>query len=96
MCILTMRYYCSYTFLVKTAISLPDTLFSRAEETAKTMGIPRSQLYTKALEEYLERYQEEKITEKYDKVYSKLHENDLEENSSAIQSIWELTKNDSW
>ena len=81
---------------MKTAISLPDTLFSKAEETAKIMGIPRSQLYTKALEEYLERYQEENITEKYNQVYSKLYGSDFGENLVTIQSIRDLTKNDTW
>ena len=81
---------------MKTAISLPDTLFSKAEETAKSMGIPRSQLYTKALEDYLERLQEDNLTENYNKVYSELYGISSEENIATIESIRELTANDTW
>jgi hypothetical protein len=35
---------------MKTAISLSDTLFEKAEETAQYMGIPWSQLFVIALE----------------------------------------------
>ena len=49
---------------MKTAISLPDTLYEDAEKTAKSMGIPRSQLFAKALEEFINHHKKESITEK--------------------------------
>jgi metal-responsive CopG/Arc/MetJ family transcriptional regulator len=37
---------------MKTAISLPDTLYEKAEQTASYMGIPRSQLFAMALKRF--------------------------------------------
>jgi metal-responsive CopG/Arc/MetJ family transcriptional regulator len=39
---------------MKTAVSLPEHVFYRAEQLAKQMGVSRSELYKKALESYLE------------------------------------------
>ena len=82
---------------MKTAISLPDTLYADAEETAKSMGIPRSQLFAKALEEFITHHRRESITEKYNDVYAKLDMNNSKNISIAsLDSLRELTKNDSW
>lgn len=43
-----------YTIPMKTAISLPDKIFYRADQLARQEGISRSELYTKALERYLD------------------------------------------
>lgn len=43
-----------YTQSVKTAISLPDALYHRAERAAQRLGRTRSALYTAALEAYLD------------------------------------------
>jgi metal-responsive CopG/Arc/MetJ family transcriptional regulator len=55
---------------VKTAISLPDDLFQRAEATARRLRVSRSQLYSTAITEYLERRRSEGITQRLDEVYS--------------------------
>jgi metal-responsive CopG/Arc/MetJ family transcriptional regulator len=82
---------------MKTAISLPDSLYEEAEETAKALGLPRSQLYAKALEEFLAHHNMEAITEKYDEVYKNVDSPSLSNDDSiAIQSLRELTKNDAW
>jgi metal-responsive CopG/Arc/MetJ family transcriptional regulator len=60
--------YRGYTINMKTAISLPDTLYEEAEKTAKSMGIPRSQLFAKALEEFINHHKRENITEKYNEI----------------------------
>ncbi len=54
---------------VKTAISLPDQLFRRAEALAKQLGIPRSQLYARALGEFLAAHAGEHVTAALDAVY---------------------------
>lgn len=38
---------------VKTAVSVPDDVFEQAEVRARRLGLNRSQLYTRALREYL-------------------------------------------
>jgi metal-responsive CopG/Arc/MetJ family transcriptional regulator len=82
---------------MKTAISLPDTLYEDAEETAKSMGIPRSQLFAKALEEFISHYRKESITEKYNDLYSRLGTDEIHNtNSVSVQNLRELTKNDTW
>jgi len=54
---------------MKTAISLPDQLFSDADEAAKRLGISRSQLYAKALAKYLDTLQGGQITARLNEVY---------------------------
>jgi len=82
---------------MKTAISLPDTLYADAEETAKSMGIPRSQLFAKALEEFITHHRRESITEKYNNVYAKMDtSNSINISTASLDSLRELTKNDSW
>jgi metal-responsive CopG/Arc/MetJ family transcriptional regulator len=82
---------------MKTAISLPDSLYEDAEETAKSLGIPRSQLYAKAIEEFINSHKKEKITEQLNEIYSESY--DLSESMisvASLESIRELTKNDTW
>ena len=85
---------------MKTAISLPDTLFEVAEQTAQYMGIPRSRLFAMALEDYLARHSGEMITQKLNEVYGKMTEEDLKEFDRdlevGLESLRELTKNDTW
>jgi predicted transcriptional regulator len=54
---------------MKTAISLPDDLFRRAEALARKLGVPRSRLYALALEEYLGRHGPANVTADLDRVY---------------------------
>jgi metal-responsive CopG/Arc/MetJ family transcriptional regulator len=56
---------------VKTAVSLPDDLFRRAETTARRLRVSRSELYAKAIGEFLQRQQGNTITERLNHVYSK-------------------------
>lgn len=55
---------------MKTAISIPDPLFEAAEMAAKRLGLSRSQLYARAVAEYLSVYGAEGITERLDEVYA--------------------------
>lgn len=54
---------------MKTAISLPDRLFSSADTLARKLGMSRSQLYATALAEYLAKHQAAKVTERLNGVY---------------------------
>jgi metal-responsive CopG/Arc/MetJ family transcriptional regulator len=55
---------------MKTAISLPDQLFQRAEEYAASQSLNRSELYAHALEEFLERHAHNSITAQLNALYS--------------------------
>jgi metal-responsive CopG/Arc/MetJ family transcriptional regulator len=53
---------------MKTAVSIPDQLFARADEMARRLGKSRSQLYQEALAEYLLRRDTDAVTEAMDAV----------------------------
>ena len=55
---------------MKTAISIPDSLFEEAEETAKRLGMSRSELYAKAVKTYLAAIRKENITQQLNEVYA--------------------------
>ncbi|NEQ67305.1 MAG: ribbon-helix-helix domain-containing protein [Symploca sp. SIO2D2] len=55
---------------MKTAISLPDSVFEEAEALAQQLGLSRSELYTKALETYLKKYNRNQILHQLNQVYS--------------------------
>ncbi len=54
---------------MKVAISLPDPLFSAAEQMAERLHVSRSQLYAQALSEYLDKRQEAVITARLNAVF---------------------------
>lgn len=57
-----------YTFSMKTAISIPDSVYTEAERLAQHLGKSRSQLYSEAVAEYVARHDTEILTEAMDKV----------------------------
>ena len=65
---------------MKTAISIPDSVFNAAELVAKKLNISRSELYTKAVSDYLDQHQKSHITEA-------LNEVDSEEKSTIDPAI---------
>ena len=82
---------------MKTAISLSDSLYEKAEETASYLGIPRSKLYSMALEEYLLKYNGKMITEKINEVYDKIDTEEFKPYLNiGLESTRNLTKNDTW
>jgi predicted transcriptional regulator len=57
---------------MKTAVSIPDELFRRAEELARRLGKSRSQVYREALTEYVARRDPGTITVALDAVIDEL------------------------
>lgn len=55
---------------MKTAISLPDSVFAEAEALAQQLGLSRSELYTKALQAYLRKYNRDRILNALNQVYA--------------------------
>ena len=89
--------YPCYTFVMKTAISLSDSLYEKAEKTAQYMGITRSKLFANALEEYIIKHNGDMITKKINDVYDKIDPGEFEQDLNiGIESLRELTKNDTW
>jgi len=80
---------------MKTAVSIPDVLFDKVERTAKKLGIPRSKLFAKALEEFINNHQKENITEKLDKVYSLLTD-DSKSTEIGLEALRKSTQDDTW
>jgi metal-responsive CopG/Arc/MetJ family transcriptional regulator len=56
--------------VMKTAISLPDSVFEEAEALAQKLGLSRSELYTNALKAHLEKYRSSQILQKLNQVYT--------------------------
>lgn len=67
-------YDSSYTSRVKTAVSIPDPVYERAEKVARRLGVTRSRLYSLAIADYLRRHSEEEILAALDAVYGGLSE----------------------
>jgi len=52
---------------MKTAISIPDAIFEEAERLARRTKCSRSELYSRALADYLARHSSDKVTEAMDR-----------------------------
>ena len=55
---------------MKTAISLPDQLFRSGDTLAKRLGVSRSELYARALAEFLAKHKADRITQRLNAVYA--------------------------
>ncbi len=56
---------------MKTAISIPDAIFSRAEVFARRRKISRSALFAVAVDVYVQQHRGEDVTRKLNEVYAK-------------------------
>jgi metal-responsive CopG/Arc/MetJ family transcriptional regulator len=56
---------------MKTAISVPDEVFTRAEVFARRRGMTRSALFTVAVDEYVQHHRAEDVTRRLNEVYAK-------------------------
>jgi predicted transcriptional regulator len=61
-----------YTFGMKTAVSIPNDVFEKAERLARRMKRSRSQLFSNAVEEYVDRHAPDRVTEAMDKVCAEI------------------------
>ena len=74
---------------MKTAISIPDDLFRRAERAARRLGLSRSAYYQRAIATYMERHNDAAITKALDGVYAQ------EEDEGRLDPIVEQLQYDS-
>jgi antitoxin MazE6 len=66
---------------MKTAISIPDPVFEAAERAARRLAITRSELYARAVEQFLKRLESQDVTAKLNAVYA--------EESSVLDPVLE-------
>jgi len=55
---------------MKTAVSISDALFDAAEEVAARLGMSRSQIFAKALSEYVSKHRDDDVTVALNRVYA--------------------------
>ena len=78
---------------MKTAVSIPDEVFERAERLARRTKKSRSKLFSDAVAEYVARHAPEEVTEAMDAALNKLdHQRDdlvsLAARSALARSEW--------
>jgi len=61
-----------YTPSMKTAVSIPDNVFKKAERLARRMKKSRSELFSNALAEYIARHAPDHVTETMDQVCAEI------------------------
>jgi metal-responsive CopG/Arc/MetJ family transcriptional regulator len=57
---------------MKTAVSIPDGVFEQAERLARRTGKSRSEVYSRALREYVARHTPDEVTEAMNRVCAKV------------------------
>ena len=57
---------------MKTAISIPDEVFEEAERLASELNTSRSQLYSRALQEFVARHAPDRLTEAMNRVVNEV------------------------
>ena len=57
---------------MKTAVSIPDEVFKKADRLARRMKKSRSELFSRALAEYLARHAPDHVTEQIDNVCAEI------------------------
>jgi predicted transcriptional regulator len=77
---------------MKVAVSLPDELFARADDAASRLGLSRSQVYARALEEFLDAQGDDD-----DPVTARLNElADLQESAVGTGAARQLIETGQW
>jgi metal-responsive CopG/Arc/MetJ family transcriptional regulator len=57
---------------MKTAVSIPDDVFEEAERLVAELQTSRSQLYSRALQEFVARHSPDRLTEAMNRVLDKV------------------------
>ena len=61
---------------MKAAVSIPDDVFAEADRLAKQLKTSRSQLYSRALKEFLARHAPDEVTEAMNRVCDEVSSSD--------------------
>lgn len=83
---LDSRYNRGHTSIMKTAVSIPDSIFQAAERAANRLSMSRSELYAKAVQEFVAAHCRADVTERLNQVYSD-SPSSLDQALSEMQSL---------
>ncbi len=72
---------------MKTAVSLPDDIYERAEHAARQLGVNRSQFYARALSKYLQDIGPDPVTELLNEFAAEHAKDTAPRSSEAARSI---------
>lgn len=78
---------------MKTAISLPDALFKSGDELAQRLGLSRSEVYARALAEYVAKYNGNDLTQRINAVCAK---EDTSIDPALMRAQLEVLSRDPW
>ncbi len=82
---------------IKTAVSIEEKLFQRVEELAGEMQVPRSRIFSMALESYIERYDTQKLIDILNVVYADGLTEEEKEDMEAMRYLQaELLEDEQW
>ena len=77
---------------MKTAVSVPNEVFERADRLAKQLEVSRSELYSRALREYLARHSADEVTQALDHLCEELDTSSDEFVREASRRVLEATE----
>jgi metal-responsive CopG/Arc/MetJ family transcriptional regulator len=77
---------------VKTAISLPDDTFARAEAAARRLGVSRSEFFARAAQRWLDELDDHDTTEQINRSL----EGGEEDTSFVRTAAYKLAQSDDW
>lgn len=77
---------------MKTAVSIPDEVFAKAERLARRAGRSRSDVFSAALAEYVARHAPDEVTEAMDRVCADVGDNEDTFVSAAGRRVLENTE----
>jgi predicted transcriptional regulator len=81
-----------HTLAMRTAITVPDRIFKKADRLARRLRKSRSQLYSEAVADYLLRHDPDAITEQMNQVCEKIDTRSDSFVASAARRILDRTE----
>lgn len=81
-----------YPHGMKTAVSVPDDVFQSAEQLARRVGMSRSEVYSRAVREYVARHAPDDVTEALNDVVAAVERSDAAFARQAARHLLERTE----
>jgi metal-responsive CopG/Arc/MetJ family transcriptional regulator len=78
-----------YTFSMKTAVSIPDEVYTETERLARRLKKSRSEVYSLALAEYVARHAPDRVTEAMNRVCTEIGQKTDDFTAAAARRILE-------